>query len=277
MIRLIKMNIYRAVNSKSTWIIFAISMAFAIFAAYMEKTDLKAMKDSYAMIESEEVSMGITVNTPDIHEDGTLPYILEFICADIGSCILCIFITIFAAIFVNAEDSSGFVKNIAGQVKRKWMMYASKIVVIMIFTMLFMVSYAIAQGIGLYVFLEEPEFGTAMIGKAIKYALSEWLLYSAFASGIAMAATMLHSTPVSITWGLLSAMGVGMMMAGFVNNIIDSKNFNISEYFVTENIKRLVPDGTVPEYRNAIVLALAFFTIYNLIGSALVEKRDIKV
>lgn len=280
MIRFIKMNIYRAFHSKSTWILLIVTMAFGIFAAYMEKTDLDMMKDSYDLINNEDeqdgASMGITVQTPDIHEDGTEPYILEYVCADIGSCILCISVTIFAVIFVNAEYSSGFVKNIAGQVKRRWVLYASKMVVIMLFTMLFMIVYAATQIIGLYIFLENPEFGVNMIGNTIKYALAEWCLYSAFASGLVLAVTVLNSTPMGIIWGLLSGLGFGTMVAGFINKIVDNEGFNISEYFLTENIKGLVRTGTASEYADALILALVFFTVYNLLGIIWVNKKDIE-
>ncbi|MDE6232704.1 MAG: ABC transporter permease [Lachnospiraceae bacterium] len=280
MIRLIKMNIYRALHSKSTWILLIVTMAFGLFAAYMEKTDLDMMKDSYDMInnaaEQDEEPMGITVQTPDIHEDGTEPYILEYVCADIGSCILCISVTIFAVIFVNAEYSSGFVKNIAGQVKRRWGLYASKMVVIMIFTMLFMIVYAAAQIIALSIFLENPDFGVNMIGNTIKYALAEWCLYSAFASGLVLAVTVLNNTPIGIIWGLLSSMGFGTIVGGFINKVVDIDDFNICKYFVTENIKSLVRTGTASEYADALILALAFFTVYNLLGIMWVNKKDIK-
>lgn len=281
MIRLIKMNIYRALHSKSTWILLIVTMAFALFTAYMEKTDLDMMKDSYDMIndaaEEDEISMGIVVQTPDIREDGTEPYILEFVCADIGSCILCISVTIFAVIFVNAEYSSGFVKNIAGQVKRRWVLYASKMVVIMIFTMLFMIVYAVAQTITLSIFLENPDLGANIIGSTVKYALAEWCLYSAFASGLVLAVTVLNNTPIGIIWGLLSSLGFGTIVGGFINRVVDSNGFNICEYFVTENIGSLVRTGTASEYVNALILALAFFTVYNLLGIIWVNKKDIKV
>lgn len=278
MIRLIKMNIYRALHSKSTWIILVVTMGFGIFASYMEKTDFEMMRDSNELINSDEadVAMGITVQTPEMHEDGTEPYILEYVCADIGSCILLIFITIFTVIFVNAEDSSGFVKNIAGQVKRRWMLYASKIVVVALFSLICMVLYAFAQTISLYIFLDNPVFGTKIVGETIKYVLSELFLYTAFASGLMLAVTVLHSTPIGITWGLLSSMGFGSIIAGFVNNIVDKDGFNISKYFLTDNIKALMRTGTVSEYRDALILALIFFAVYNLLGIIWINKNDIK-
>lgn len=286
MIKLIKMNLYRVFHSKSTWIMLLVVIGFALFSGYMEKEDFNMQKEAYekgeyqeSEEEEEQVEMGISVSTPFNEKwvDGSKVRVLEFICADISSGIMLIMVTIFAVLFVHAEDSSGFVKNIAGQVKRRWMLYLSKTIIVMAFTFFSLLLYSFIQGIVLMATLDNVALGTEIFGDTVKFVLAQWFMYSAFASGLILAVTVIRSTAISITWGELSALGFGSIIAGFINKLIDNKDFNISDYFLTDNIKALSWDSAQSDFIDALVLALIFFAVYNLIGMIWVNKRDVNV
>lgn len=84
----------------------------------------------------------IMVETP-YHEDGTKPAFTEYLCADLRSGLILIILAIFPVLFVNSEEKSGFVKNIAGQTKRREWIYLSKTAGIMIFHLMAMAAYTI--------------------------------------------------------------------------------------------------------------------------------------
>lgn len=286
MIKLIKMNLYRVFHSKSTWIMLLVTIGFALFSGYMEKEDYNMQKEAYekgeyqeSEEEGEQVEMGISVKTPFNEKwvEGSEVRVLEFICADISSGIMLIMVTIFAVLFVHAEDSSGFVKNIAGQVKRRWILYLSKTIIVMAFTLFLLVLYSIVQAIVLMATLDNAALGMEIFSDAVKFLLAQWFMYSAFASGLILAVTVIRSTAISITWGELSALGFGTIIAGFVNRLVDKKGFDISNYFLTDNIRALLWDSTQSDFIDALVLALIFFAVYNLIGMIWVNKRDVNV
>ena len=134
MFNLIRMNLYRIFHTRSTYIMLAVIMAFAGFSAYMMREDIKMLEEEITaeggqineaqtdeiVPESDDASTPLTimVETP-YHEDGTKPAFTEYLCADLRSGLILIILAIFPVLFVNSEEKSGFVKNIAGQKKQQ--------------------------------------------------------------------------------------------------------------------------------------------------------------
>lgn len=141
MFNLIRMNLYRIFHTRSTYIMLAVIMVFAGFSAYMMREDIKMLEEEITaeggqlneaqtdeiVPESDDASTPLTimVETP-YHEDGTKPAFTEYLCADLRSGLILIILAIFPVLFVNSEEKSGFVKNIAGQTKRREWIYLSK-------------------------------------------------------------------------------------------------------------------------------------------------------
>ena len=89
---------------------------------------------------------------------------------------------------------------------------------------------------------------------------------------MALLTTLLKSTAVSITAGILAVLGVGDIIAGFFTHIYKIK---ISEYLLISNYKALFYNSAADKFWHALVVALAFLIGYNIIGSVVVRKRDV--
>ena len=216
MFNLIRMNLYRIFHTRSTYIMLAVIMAFAGFSAYMMREDIKMLEEEITaeggqineaqtdeiVPESDDASTPLTimVETP-YHEDGTKPAFTEYLCADLRSGLILIILAIFPVLFVNSEEKSGFVKNIAGQTKRREWIYLSKTAGIMIFHLMAMAAYTIIH-IATFPILHPGEpFGVSMFGQTARYMGVLWLLSVAFSSGMALLTTLLKSTAVSTRCG----------------------------------------------------------------------------
>lgn len=287
MFNLIRMNLYRIFHTRSTYIMLAVIMVFAGFSAYMMREDIKMLEEEITaeggqlneaqtdeiVLESDDASTPLTimVETP-YHEDGTKPAFTEYLCADLRSGLILIILAIFPVLFVNSEEKSGFVKNIAGQTKRREWIYLSKTAGIMIFHLMAMAAYTIIH-IATFLILHPGEpFGVSMFGQTARYMGVLWLLSVAFSSGMALLTTLLKSTAVSITVGILAVLGVGDIISGFFTHIYKIK---ISEYLLISNYKALLYNSAADKFWHALVVALAFLIGYNIIGSVVVRKRDV--
>ena len=142
----------------------------------------------------------------------------------------------------------------------------------MIFHLMAMAAYTIIH-IATFPILHPGEpFGVSMFGQTARYMGVLWLLSVAFSSGMALLTTLLKSTAVSITAGILAVLGVGDIISGFFTHIYKIK---ISEYLLISNYKALLYNSAADKFWHALVVALAFLIGYNIIGSVVVRKRDV--
>lgn len=282
MANLIRMNLYRMLHTGSTWILMVVICGFAVFSSYMTKVDQEMIKKEIQteVIEetdnTEEIhyNFGIQVQTP-IHADGTEPVFFEYFCSDLKGGILLIFVAIFAVTFISGEEKSGFVKNIAGQVHCKYTLYLSKIVAIMTFVFMAMVCYGITEYISVVILHRGVSFGMDILGQSLLYILIQWALLSAFASGMAFITTLIKSTAVSITIGILDACGFGMVLIGFIYKIFRNLDIVLEKYLLVTNANSILYNSSSEVLRRAAVVAAVFFVGYNVLGSIWVQKRDI--
>ncbi|MFG6378490.1 MAG: hypothetical protein K1W19_09290 [Lachnospiraceae bacterium] len=281
MINLIRMDLYRMLHTASTWILIGVISLFAIISFYMGTVDQKLMEETgernQLVIKGEDeegMQFGITVNTP-YHEDGSEAAYLEYVCADLQSGILLIFISIFAVVYVNAEEKSGFVKNIAGQFSNRFWMYLSKNVVVSLFVLMAMITYMIMQIFGVLIWHRGAPFGIDMAGEALRYGVIQWLLMSAFAAGIVLITTLIKSTAIGITIGMMISCGFSQIFLGFYYKIFQNTKLHVEEYLITNNIKTIVYNSSMNRFLQAILVGAVFLLVYNIIGSVVMQKRDV--
>lgn len=281
MFNLIRMDLYRMFHTGSTWILIGIISLFAVFSFYMGVVDQRLMEEtgeSNNLVlkgeDEEGMAFGIMVNTP-YHEDGSEAAYLEYVCADLQSGILLIFISIFTVVYVNMEEKSGFVKNIAGQFPQRFWMYLSKNVVVAMFVLMAMVAYMVMQIFGFLIWHTGAPLGTGMIGEAFRYIIIQWILMSAFAAGLVLSTTLIKSTAIGITIGMMISCGVSQIFLGFYYKIFQNTKLHIDEYLITNNIKTIVYNSNMNRLWQAVLVGVVFLMVYNVIGSIVIQKRDV--
>lgn len=281
MFNLIRMDLYRMFHTGSTWILIGVISVFAVFSFYMGVVDQRLMEesgeDNNLVIKGEDeegMEFGIMVNTP-YHEDGSEAAYLEYVCADLQSGILLVFISIFAVVYVNAEEKSGFIKNIAGQFPNRFWIYLSKNIVVAVFVFMAMAAYMVMQIFGFLIWHTGAPFGMDMIGEALRYGIIQWILMSAFAAGLVLITTLIKSTAIGITIGMMISCGFSQIFLGFYYKIFQNTKLHVEDYLITDNIKTIAYSSSMSRLWRALLVGVVFLVVYNVIGSVVMQKRDV--
>lgn len=281
MLNLLRMNLYRMFHTKSMLFLVVLSLVTAAFSAYMSSVELEDVQTVVGMVTSEVVEVreaepadfGIYVETP-LPEEGRPAAFLKYFCADLSSGILLIFLTIAAALFINSEEKFGFIKNITGQTKSRWHIYAAKLFVLLGYIVTDMLCY----GLGLFSMLKilhgnEMYFGMEILGESLRIIGIQILLYTAFISGIIMLTTICKSTAVSIAVGILVTCSFGIMtISSLFEKLFD---MNIKSCMLMNHIRTLTFGASVDTLWTAFAAGVVFTVLYNGIGTGWFVKRDI--
>lgn len=286
MFNLIRMNLYRMAHAKSIKIILLIMTLFAMLNVYMCVSEIDAYTEQeiQSMYEQQsegafefdsdkiEMNFGIAVNPP-VTESGVKLTGLGNYTTDLASCIMLVFVTIAVSLFFNSEEKSGFVKNVAGQVRYKCNIYFSKVIVMAIYLLVSFVLYFLADVAAVALFAD----GTFVMadGDIKNYIVLigiQFILSLAYISGVGLLATLTKSNAATISLGLLFSMGFSAIAANFIYVVSD---INISKYLVVCNIKSVVSGAGNKILAMAVVVGFIYTIVYNVIGSLWFTKRDV--
>lgn len=295
MLNLLRMNLYRLLHTKCMCVLLILIIMMGVFSSYMETVDIE--KNGEATVESNETSadfmsgfsdgvsmedeeessvieleFGIYVDSP-MMENGKPAPLLKHIMADLASGVTLIFITIATVLFVNGEDKSGFVKNIAGQTKHKCNIYISKLLVLILYTLVALILYGFVQCMVLLIYYKgNIAFGMNLLGEALGLVGIHILLYVAFISGLIMLTSICRNTTMGITLGILASCGFSQLIYSGINIIF---NIDLSKYSVVTNINSIAFDAGSKVIICAVVIGIVFNILYNVLGTMWFTKRDV--
>ncbi len=288
MINLTKMNIYRMLHMKSMYIVLFCLLAFGAFGAYVSNLEISGKLDQIAQQAEEEETQilagveiskepetsgfGINVERPVSDGNSQLDF-QEYFCADISSGLMLIFFSIATALFVYAEEKTGFVKNISGQTRHKAYIYLSKLGALLLYYLISMVFYGILLFIMLkYFHGSELAFGMEHAGRAFRTVSLQFLLHTAFASGLVMLVTICKSTTIAITIGILSACGFGTIITNGLNQLL---NLDLSGWMVSRNVQLAGFNASRGDMSHALTAGILFLILYNVAGTYWFVKKDV--
>lgn len=279
MLNLTRMDLYRMIRTKSIWVVLLITFIFGALSAQMSYYDMtmqEELSEDTADVEDVDeddvtMSFGIQTEVP-VNEDGDIASFMEFFFSNLQSGILLVFLAIASVLFVNQEYKTGFVKNIIGQTAHRSSLYISKLVALISYTLLTVVSYFLA----FYVVLKlntgsELIFGWNILTSNLDIIGISILLHIAFISALTMLTMISRSSTLSITLGMFAAMGGGLIVDGLLHYVL---HFHISKYFITTNLGNMMPGASEKSLWLALAVALISIVAYNGIGIACFTKRD---
>ena len=122
MLNMIRMEFFRMFKLKSLYIIWIIMAVVIGCTTYMsvEELDMMTQEEKQQMYEEEqksEVAFGLAVTTPTKPDAQVSVYDMFY--ANMKGKIIALFMVIFTVLYSTGDISSGYVKNIAGQVKNR--------------------------------------------------------------------------------------------------------------------------------------------------------------
>ena len=248
------------------------------FVADQQKIEAGAVPDNdgaMATPEPENIDLGIAVVLPE--SASSVPTVFDVVYANIQGKFIAIIIAIFAVVFVTADVNHGYIKNIAGQVKHRSMLVASKAVVLLLYTAITMIITVIVQFAANLILLSSVEFGPWK-DLAIYVGL-ETILHFALTLIIMLVALGIRNNVGTMAIAICLCMNMMVIIYGLVDKVVGSmgiKDFNTLNYTVTGKISLLPLYAQAGPGISALIVGVVFAAVM-LAGSCFIfTKRDVR-
>lgn len=284
MFNCIKMDLYRMFRMKSFYVIGIILAAATFFTTSMSVLDYNMMKEEAGQnpqvyeqetsSDEEPVNLGMDVTIPT--RPGEMVTVYDQVYANLHGKFIALFMVIFAVLFSASDLSSGYIKNIGGQMKNRGNLILSKAVALFIYTVLTMLFYLCIQTVAQAVCFHELQLGSLRdlaVYSAIQILLHYVLLL------ICMAITIITRSKVfSMAFAVLFCMNVMVILYSTVDKILARfgiEDFNMLQYTVTGRMALLEMAPSAGGCVKALTVAVVFGLAVLALSSQIFRKRDI--
>ena len=284
MFNCIKMDLYRMFRMKSFYVIRIILAAATFFTTSMSVLDYNMMKEEAGQnsqvyeqetsSDEEPVNLGMDVTIPT--RPGEMVTVYDQVYANLHGKFIALFMVIFAVLFSASDLSSGYIKNIGGQMKNRGNLILSKAVALFIYTVLTMLFYLCIQTVAQAVCFHELQLGSLRdlaVYSAIQILLHYVLLL------ICMAITIITRSKVfSMAFAVLFCMNVMVILYSTVDKILARfgiEDFNMLQYTVTGRMALLEMAPSAGGCVKALTVAVVFGLAVLALSSQIFRKRDI--
>ena len=283
MLNMIRMELYRMFKTKSLYVIWLVLAAGILFTTGLSADEMKTytMEEKQEMYEyatgqqkSDTVNLGMDVTAPT--KPGDTVSVFDLFYGNIKGKFLALFMVIFAVLYSTADMTSGFIKNIAGQVRDRRGLVFAKGVSLFVYTVLTMLIFTGIQTVSNALFFDEFVFGP--VKEFLQYAGIQTLLHFAFLMIVMCIAIVLRNNVISMMLSVCLCMNVLVIFYSFLDNMIAKahiKNFHVLEYTVTGNISFLETNVTAKMAVTALAVSIAFIIVMIEVCSTVFKKRDI--
>lgn len=283
MLNMIRMELYRMFKTKSLYVIWLVLAAGILFTTGLSADEMKTytMEEKQEMYEyatgqqkSDTVNLGMDVTVPT--KPGDTVSVFDLFYGNIKGKFLALFMVIFAVLYSTADMTSGFIKNIAGQVRDRRGLVFAKGVSLFVYTVLTMLIFIGIQTISNALFFDELVFGP--VKEFLQYAGIQTLLHFALLIIVMCIAIVLRNNVISMMLSVCLCMNVLVIFYSFLDNLIAKahiKNFHVLEYTVTGNISFLETNVTAKMAVTALAVSIAFVIVMIEVCSTVFKKRDI--
>lgn len=283
MLNMIRMELYRMFKTKSLYVIWLVLAAGILFTTGLLADEMKTytMEEKQEMYEyatgqqkSDTVNLGMDVTVPT--KPGDTVSVFDLFYGNIKGKFLALFMVIFAVLYSTADMTSGFIKNIAGQVRDRRGLVFAKGVSLFVYTVLTMLIFTGIQTISNALFFDELVFGP--VKEFLQYAGIQTLLHFALLIIVMCIAIVLRNNVISMMLSVCLCMNVLVIFYSFLDNLIAKahiKNFHVLEYTVTGNISFLETNVTAKMAVTALAVSIAFVIVMIEVCSTVFKKRDI--
>ena len=284
MFNCIKMDLYRMFRMKSFYVIGIILAAATFFTTSMSVLDYNMLKEEAGQnsqvyeqetsSDEEPVNLGMDVTIPT--RPGEMVTVYDQVYANLHGKFIALFMVIFAVLFSASDLSSGYIKNIGGQMKNRGNLILSKAVALFIYTVLTMLFYLCIQTVAQAVCFHELQLGSLRdlaVYSAIQILLHYVLLL------ICMAITIITRSKVfSMAFAVLFCMNVMVILYSTVDKILARfgiEDFNMLQYTVTGRMALLEMAPSAGGCVKALTVAVVFGLAVLALSSQIFRKRDI--
>ena len=281
MLNMIKMDLYRMFRTKSLYVICIVLAAALLFTTILCKTDYEILNEADAVqqeqvaeLTTENINVGMMVTLPT--EPGEKVTVFDIFFGNSQGKFYALFLVIFAVLFSTADISSGYIKNIGGQVQSRGALVISRAIALAVFTIMTLAGVFVFQAVANGIIFGYLEWGDARA--ILLYFATEVVLHYALVLICMTIAVTLKNNVISMVIAVCLTMNVMTIVYGLVNNAIQKmgiQNFQIYEYTITGKLSLLPMNPGGKECLAAFGVALAFIVATIVAGSVVFQKRDI--
>ena len=279
MLKLIKMDLYRMLHTKAFYVVWIFLAATIAFSTVMTKEDYKYMQEEAAKGQLESVSegnlnVGLNVTIPT--KPGEKVTVFDQVFANMQSKFVALFLVIFAVLFSTADITSGYIKNIGGQVKERGNLILSKAIVLLIYTGLTLFLYLVIQAICQYAVFGASKWGDMEM--FWRYFGTEAVLHYGLVLICMAVAIILKNNMLSMTLSVCLCVNVLTIVYSVVDKVLRDmgvKDFSFIEHTVSGKISLLSMTPKVYDCVNAIGIAGGFGLLAVLLTILVFRRRDI--
>lgn len=227
---------------------------------------------------TEEIQLGITVSSDPSWVDGTI-FMEDVAAVQIQSGILALLCVIFTAIFITAEQKSGYVKNIAGQFPGRIQLAAGKffamalqlLVMLLLFTLVTLLAGTLLWG-------DRFQLGDPLL--FARFLGIQFLLHLGICSLIMLISTFTGSSAAGMTIGILLTCGLGSPVYSLINRGLEAlhigNGFDISRCMAEINIHLAGVHAASDVLIQAVCVGIAFTAVSLFLTTWIIRKRDIR-
>lgn len=281
MLNMIKMDLYRMFRTKSLYVIWIVLAAILLITTSLCKTDYELLTEKDAMKQEQvteptvdNINVGMMVTLPT--EPGEKVTVFDIFFANSQGKFYALFLVIFAVLFSTADISSGYIKNIGGQVGNRGSLIFSRSIALSVFTVLTMTGAFLFQAAANCIVFGELEWGNTKV--ILSYFVAELALHYALVLICMAIAIILKNNVISMVIAVCLSMNVMTIVYGVVNSAIQKigiQNFQIYKYTITGKLSLLPMNPSGNECLAAFGVAMVFIVIMISVSSVVFQKRDI--
>lgn len=281
MLNMIKMDLYRMFRTKSLYVIWIVLAAILLITTSLCKTDYELMTEKDAMKQEQvteptvdNINVGMMVTLPT--EPGEKVTVFDIFFANSQGKFYALFLVVFAVLFSTADISSGYIKNIGGQVGNRGSLIFSRSIALSVFTVLTMTGAFLFQAAANCIVFGELEWGNTKV--ILSYFVAELALHYALVLICMAIAIILKNNVISMVIAVCLTMNVMTIVYGVVNSAIQKigiQNFQIYKYTITGKLSLLPMNPSGNECLAAFGVAMVFIVIMISVSSVVFQKRDI--
>ena len=281
MLNIIKMDLYRMLKTKSMYVIWIVLAAILLITTSLCKTDYELSTEKDAMKQEQvteptvdNINVGMMVTLPT--EPGEKVTVYDIFFANSQGKLYALLLVIFTVLFSTADISSGYIKNIGGQVGNRGSLIFSRSIALSVFSVLTMTGAFLFQAAANCIVFGELEWGNT---KAIlSYFVAELALHYALVLICMAIAIILKNNVISMVIAVCLTMNVMTIVYGVVNSAIQKigiQNFQIYKYTITGKLSLLPMNPSGNECLAAFGVAIVFIVMMISVSSVVFQKRDI--
>ena len=273
MLNLVRMDFYRLFHSKALKVGLIAAAIIALFGMLLNLGILELVKFGFSS--DPETASGVEFLFPIVSWLSGVDF-ADVVFAGTGSFSLFVSCMIVAS-FVGAEQSCGYVKNIAGQLSNRGMTVVSKFIVTCFVQLFVLLVYTVVSILCAFMF-----FGgyikTYSIIALIEGLLIRFLLFCAIDAIVLFFCTLTKSHAIAMVIGAIFGIGVTGIVYTAASALLGMVHISVNvAHFMPDGINGLIGVsnlGTIAV--KAIIVSIVFIAGFLFGAILLFKKRDVK-